>query len=85
MYSFIIFESVPIGQKCHDTDGQDPTISQHKVATRIGLASISHCQKFAHVFLFLKSSNAHIGCVPKTTKVLMVVALERTLKHNEKG
>jgi hypothetical protein len=38
----------------HNTDGQDPTVTRHLGATRIGLASIPQCQKHALVFFLFK-------------------------------
>jgi hypothetical protein len=84
MNSFIVSESMPIDQKCHNIDGQDPVVHRHSGATRIGLGSISHRQKSAPVFLLLKGLNTRNGYTPKTIKVLKVVVLSSADKHKEK-
>jgi hypothetical protein len=76
---------MPLSQKCHDTDGQDPAVSWHSGATRFGLASISHCHKLALVFLFSKSLKTRSGRVLKNAKALEAVALNGTDRNKEKG
>jgi hypothetical protein len=76
MQSFILFESMPIGQNCHDIAGL-LAVGGYPDYVSIHLTSTKNCS----FFLFSKSFDARNDCAPRTTKVLEVAALGRTKKH----
>jgi hypothetical protein len=77
---------MPISQKYHDIDGQDPTVSRHSGGYPDWVSNHPTSPKTHPCFpFFLKSLNARSGYAPKTTKALKATALGRIDKHKKEG